>query len=59
MEGFLGSGYKFVRSENFDESKRVFWDDFVLVVDNRKMSGNFIGILVLGGNKFFFFVFLK
>lgn len=51
VEGPSGSGYKPVRSENFDESKRAFWDDFASAADNRKTSGNSIGTSALGGNK--------
>jgi ADP-ribosylation factor GTPase-activating protein 1 len=50
VEGPSGSGYKPVNanSDNFDESKRGFWDDFSAAADQRKTGGNSIGTAAMG-----------
>ncbi|KAK4246420.1 hypothetical protein C7999DRAFT_42112 [Corynascus novoguineensis] len=50
VEGPGGSGYRPVNAtnENFDESKRAFWDDFAAAADQRKTSGSSIGTSAMG-----------
>ncbi|KAK4126548.1 ArfGap-domain-containing protein [Parathielavia appendiculata] len=48
VEGPSGSGYKPVNSENFDESKRSFWDEFSAAADQRKKTGSSIGTSAMG-----------
>ena len=55
VEGPSGSGYRPVNAnnDNFDESKRAFWDDFSAAADQRKKAGSSIGTAAMGkgGNK--------
>jgi ADP-ribosylation factor GTPase-activating protein 1 len=37
-----------VNSDNFDESKRAFWDDFSAAADQRKKTGSSIGTSAMG-----------
>ncbi|KAK4041168.1 electron transfer flavoprotein subunit beta [Parachaetomium inaequale] len=50
VEGPGGSGYRPVNTngDNFDESKRGFWDDFSAAADQRKTSGSSIGTSAMG-----------
>ncbi|KAK4099680.1 ArfGap-domain-containing protein [Parathielavia hyrcaniae] len=48
VEGPAGSGYKPVNSDNFDESKRGFWDEFSVAGDQRKKAGSSIGTSAMG-----------
>lgn len=50
VEGPGGSGYKPVNanSDNFDESRRGFWDDFSAAADQRKQDGSSIGTSAMG-----------
>ncbi|AEO66686.1 8480b4b4-092a-4713-b40c-ce380e024de4 [Thermothielavioides terrestris] len=48
VEGPAGSGYKPVNSDNFDESRRAFWDDLAAAADKRKKTGSSIGTSAMG-----------
>ncbi|KAH6631995.1 hypothetical protein F5144DRAFT_572767 [Chaetomium tenue] len=50
VEGPSGSGYKPVNTngDNFDESRRGFWDDFSAAADQRQASGSSIGTAAMG-----------
>ncbi|KAL2173839.1 uncharacterized protein P884DRAFT_332501 [Thermothelomyces heterothallicus CBS 202.75] len=50
VEGPSGSGYRPVNANgnNFDESRRAFWDDFAAAADQRKTSGSSIGTSAMG-----------
>ncbi|KAL2137386.1 hypothetical protein VTI74DRAFT_7 [Chaetomium olivicolor] len=48
VEGPSGSGYRAVNSNNFDESKRAFWDEFSAAADQRKTTGSSIGTAAMG-----------
>ncbi|KAH6856429.1 hypothetical protein B0I37DRAFT_367360 [Chaetomium sp. MPI-CAGE-AT-0009] len=50
VEGPSGSGYRSVNtnSDNFDESRRGFWDDFSAAADQRQASSSSIGTSAMG-----------